>query len=419
MSNILVMGMGKSGIAACRLLESQNNKVFVYDDNDKYNSYQKYDDKTNIDLVIVSPSICSDHELLKKFRRKNIKIISELQLGLNNLQAAYIAITGTNGKTTTTLLVNEILNEAGLTSVAIGNIGEPVCNYADILKPNEYAVVEVSSFQLENTRMTNPIIVALTNISPDHIDRHKNYQEYITTKLSIFENLSKPCRVVLNYDDVILRELSQSIDLPINYYSYDTKVNGSYIEDNYIFYNEQNIISIADIAMKHKFNYYNAMCAVAITLPMGIHKETIAQVLRRFIPPEYRMAYRGKYFNKEFYNDSKATNIYATLVACNSMNKDTVLIMGGSDKGEEFDYLFENLPEYIKYILVTGDNALKIIDSAHKYGYINIFQEKSLFKCIEHAKTLNVDCVLFSPASASFDKYNDYMERGAYFDCLL
>lgn len=414
----MVLGLGVSGLAAADLLSKFGTRIRVYDDTVKSSKYEFSDSLDDIDIVVVSPGIPYDHKILKESRERRIHIMSELELGASFIENDKIAITGTNGKTTTTLLVTEILKEAGFNAIAMGNIGDPVCKYALKMNKNDIAVIEVSSFQLETTNYFQPKVAAIINIAPDHLDRHKGYEDYISTKLRIFSDLTTMQKAVVNYDYKILREFAPSIKAPVTYFSSEFKVRGCYVQNDNIYYNGY-VCGVEDLAMKEPFTLENILCALSICLPYGVSASTARKVLMRFTPPEYRMSNRGMLGGKKYINDSKGTNIHSTLAACKAVSGETALILGGSDKGEDFKELFSNLPEYIKYVLVTGENAPKIMASADKCGYEQISVYGTLSEVMDKARTLDVSVVLFSPASASFDRYTNYIERGKVFDSLL
>lgn len=416
--NVLVLGLGISGCATLKILNELKVNVYVYDDCKKDSKYPYCNNLDIINLCIVSPGIHMNHPILKELRARKIHIMSELEFGSNYINNDIIAITGTNGKTTTTLLVTKLLNRCHKKAISMGNIGNPVTHYYNKLDINDIAVVEVSSFQLETTNNFCPKVAAIINIAPDHLDRHLDYRDYVDIKLSMFNNLNPQCRAVINYDNEILRLFSQTLSIPVTYFSAKYKINGCYVLNNNIYY-DGFVCSIEDISMQGKHNIENALCALSICLPMGVPKDIARDVLMTFNPPIYRMTDRGIKSGKKYINDSKGTNIHSTLSACNSVSGDTVLIMGGSDKGEDYKEIFENIPQNIKYILVTGENAPHIMSAADECNYKMIIEMNSLKDCIQYAEKLDVKVVLFSPASASYDNYCNYMERGREFDNLI
>lgn len=411
--SVLVLGAGVSGKAAAKMLRSHNADVRVYDDNDN--------NQVNLDgvkLCVVSPGVPISHKIISMLRKRQVKIMSELELGASVMECDIIAITGTNGKTTTTLLVAEMLKNAGFNAIKMGNIGEPVTTYAPDIKEEDIAVIEVSSFQLETTNYFKPKVAAALNVAPDHLDRHGSYQEYIRQKLRLFQDMDISDRAVINHDYPLLKEFSLGLKIPVTPFSMKEKVKGVFVENGNIYY-EGYVTSIEDIAMKERCNIENALAALAICLPYGVPPKAARDTLLYFTPPEFRMSDRGVRWNKRIINDSKGTNIHSTLAALKSLTGDTALILGGSDKGEDFTKLFNNLPACVRYILVTGENAPEIMSAADKCKFNMIMEFKQLSDCVEYVKQLNVINVLFSPASASFDRYRDYKERGKAFDDLL
>lgn len=412
---VLVLGYGVSGRSAARLLKSLGADIYVWDDNKQDNDgYKRPENLDIIDLVIISPGISTSHKVLLECAVKKIPRISELEFGASMIKGDIIAVTGTNGKTTTTMLIAAILNEAGFSAKAMGNIGDPVSDFSEKLKPSDIAVVEVSSFQMEHTSCFLPKIAAVTNIAPDHLDRHGSYEEYISSKLKLFCPLRKKERAVINYDYDILRELSLSLECPITYYSCKYKVKGCYIQEQNIYMNGKFVMALEDIPEGHHME--NILCALSVCLPLGISAESIKRALQNFKLADYRMTILGVKKGKRYVNDSKGTNIHATLSACNSISGNTALILGGSDKGEDFRFLFSALPQHIKEVYVTGGNAGSIINAAEICGYADIYECVNLAECVKRACLSESVNILFSPASASFDRFRDYKDRGAAFD---
>ena len=416
--NILVLGLGRSGEAAADMLIELGANVYVYDDVKINNKFKIIENLDIIELCILSPGISRQHKILKEVKARKIHIISELELGTSFMSSDMSAITRTNGKTTTTMLVTEILKEAGRVALSLGNIGIPVTKYALSMKSTDVAVIEVSSFQLESTNIFKPKVATIINLAPDHLDRHLDYEDYVSCKLSIFNHLDETSRAVINYDNDVLREYALSLKCEITFFSSKYKVKGCYIENSNIYCNCY-ICSLEDLAMTEPHNIENILCAIAICSPYGISAEKIRNVLMRFKPPEYRMSDRGIRDGKRIINDSKGTNIHSTMAACRAVIGDTALLLGGSDKGEDYTEIFNNLPDNIKYVIVSGDNAPAIIKAALSCHYNMICEYPTLKECIECAKGLSVNNILFSPASASFDRYSNYVERGEIFDSLI
>jgi len=415
---VLVLGLGKSGESASELLMKLEAKVQVYDDKIKSDKYIFGDNLDGIELCVVSPGVPLNHRILKECRLKRIPVMSELELGTSFMKNDIIAITGTNGKTTTTMLITEILKEAGFRAIPMGNIGDPVTRYALEMGQKDISVIEVSSFQLETTNYFRPKVAAILNIAPDHLDRHTNYEEYVNCKLRIFEDMTTEDRAVINSDYNVLREFSNYLKIPVTMFSDKNKVKGCYVYNENI-YLDGFVMSIDDLAMTEPYNLENVLCALSVCIPYGVQRSTARDVLLRFKPPEYRMSDRGIKWGKKIVNDSKGTNIHSTLAACKSLIGDTALIIGGSDKGEDFTELFKGLPKNIKYVLVTGDNAPSVMCAADQCGFKMITECRTLSDCVENVKSLDVKNVLFSPASASFDRYKNYKERGEVFDSLI
>lgn len=426
--NVLVYGYGKSGQAAVELLTAVGARVYLCDDI-AVNSPPRhtiivsaeYINVDNYDLVIVSPSVPLDKPQLVKGRCLG-KVISELELAYCFLDAELIAISGTNGKTTVTLLINEILNRAGYISYALGNIGIPLSEKARELTPSDIAVTEVSSFQLEGCREFSPDIAVLTNITSDHLDRHKTEKNYIAAKAKLFENQISGDVAVLNADDKNSVGLAKNIAADIYYFSTEKKVRGAYVDNGNIFYDDKGkirICAVSDMTLKGKFNLENALAAITACVKRGIDPEIIKLVLKSFEPPEFRMQYLCEKRGKKFYNDSKGTNVSATLASCKALDGKTFLILGGRSKGENFEFLFRNLPKNVVHAFVTGENAPEIIESALKCDWYNVSHRATLTECVMESATAVCENVLFSPSSSSFDTYKNYRERGRIFSDLV
>ncbi len=407
--NALVFGKGVSGDGACYALRQKGVSVTQCDDND-------FDLAKNgdYDLVVVSPGVSKSHDIFSIF---GDKIISEIELGSRLCRSPYIAITGTNGKTTTSLLTTKLLEKKYSVCVT-GNIGRSFSR--DALDDKSIFVCETSSFQLENIRSFKPCISAITNIDCDHIDRHGDIVTYAKEKLKIAKNQTKDDFLIMPCEDIPLYLLSDfTHDATVIYTSVKGKVKGSWTDGKKIFWYDEEVGEVRRIRLRGLHNLKNILIAVAIAKLLGVNNEDIREVLSEFTPPNHRIKYLGSVKGISFYNDSKGTNIGATKAGMQSMEMPYALIVGGSDKGCSFDELFADIPNNLKKICVVGENADKIIDSARRNGFYKIVKFDKLSSAVCEAYHSGADCVLFSPASASFDAYENYKKRGEAFEKIF
>ncbi len=432
MQDVLIIGWGISGRGAARLLNAHGVKVSVYCDEEidltdftyveNVVGKSPFDIVNGKDLVVVSPSVATEHPIVEYAKKYSIPVIGEIELGYRFCKGKIVAVTGTNGKTTTTKLIGDILNKGGKKAYTLGNIGKSFCENVDAIARDEIAVLEVSSFQLESVKEFRPLIASCLNVTPDHMERHKNMQNYAMSKFNIFINQGKDDYAVLNYDDEITKNFSDRICGKVFYTSARNSVKGAYIKDGKIYLNlnkECEFMSLDDIPLKGNYNYQNVMTAIITCKLLGIGDGDIVKAVREFKSPKYRNEFMGKFLGKNFFNDSKATNIDSTLKACNCMQGDTALIVGGYDKGIAYDGFFSSLPQNIKHIIATGDNVYSMMQFLPSYHEYTFEITSSLQRAAELAVSKQVDNVLFSPTTSSFDRYSGYVERGEHFDMIV
>ena len=440
--NYLVIGLGISGIGAIKLLSQKEEKIFAYDENkkviqkiqnakifsEKVEFLQKIDVKTmkNIDYIVLSPGI--NTKKYDKFAKKyNIKIISELELAFRFCSFPVLAITGTNGKTTTVNLLFEMIKKVEPTTQLVGNVGFSFCNAIASVKEVNLAVCEVSSFQLEKVESFAPQMVGFLNIENDHLDRYKTFENYFRAKQNIFKNFSKYNIAVLNLDDKNLCELSKTLDCQKYYFSLSKLPKdflGACLGDEKIVFRLKDKsfeMQTKDIKLLGKHNYQNIMCAGIMALLFGVDFSIVCDTIKNFTLPEHRIEFVNKICGKSFYDDSKGTNIHSTLTAVSCFSKDVILFLGGKDKKENFDNLFKAIPSNVKRIVCFGETGKKIMKSAKKFNFENIVCKKKLkdaFYSVDY-KTAKEDVVLLSPACSSFDEFSSFEERGNYFKSLV
>lgn len=435
----LVAGMSKSGESSARFLLKHGAEVFVYDDVVSDNislimneleqlgahivTAESFIDATMVcDILVLSPGIPIDNPLPIAFKKQGKPIIGEAELGAMFLKANTVAVTGTNGKTTTVSMLNSVLVSAGLNSVACGNIGNPIINEVETLGIDDYAVVEISSFQLETLSSLRPHIAIITNITEDHLNRHYNMDNYIFLKGKILRNLKESEFAVLNYDDERVRTFAQNTRAKVVYFSINTHIDGAYFENGSIYFNGEKYLEINDMKVKGVHNVYNALACVAAAHILGIDKEKVAQALISFKGIKHRIEEIGVVNGVTYIDDSKGTNVDASLKAVQTMQSPTVILLGGKDKGYDYVPLFEELKNSnVIHSVLYGENRFKLLNAAIKAGYV------SFSLCSEFDTAVRLSAyiaksgqnVLLSPASSSFDSFSNYEERGDAFRKLV
>ena len=430
----LVLGYSKTGIAAAKYLMNHGASVYLSEFSEKdeksndeiaklKNSginieFGGHSDEfiNNADFCILSPSIPVDAPVIKKLDEKNIEYFSDIEfLSKMNKDEKTIIITGTNGKTTTTALVSHILSEK-YNAPACGNIGVSPIDYLD--KNTDYFVVEASSFQLNYTKNLKPKIAVFTNLTPDHILWHKSLENYFEAKAKPFRNMDENDFAILNYDDEYTRKLGSQIKAKTYYFALNKQniENCIYLENDKIIFNNQEIININEMQIIGPHNVQNAMCGILCAILTGLDTETIRKSLKSFKPIEHRLEFVRTIEGTDYYNDSKATNPEASIVAINSFNdKHVVLIAGGRDKMTSLKEFIEIVKEKISKVILIGEATKRFRDELSKNGYINTVNSKTLEEAIDIASLDKPDVVLLSPACASFDMFESYEQRGEVF----
>ena len=419
---VLVIGNGMSGKSVCKLLKKQGHRTFLFDDKKYVPKFILLKLFENLDLVIVSPGVSLDNDLVITAKKKNIEVVGELEYSCRFFTASIVAITGTNGKTTTTKLVEQLLSDYKTLYVG-GNIGIPVSSFAQKIENQDRVVLEVSSFQLETIKNFKPKVSCLLNISEDHLNRHKTMQNYVSAKMRIFENQNNTDFAVLNLDQVLITNLDLSfIKSQIYYFSTKFVCKGCYSKNGCIYFNDGNkstfIMKTSAIPLAGEHNLYNVLAALLCVILLGeTDFEKLKNKIIKFHGVSHRLEFVTEINGVNFINDSKATNIDSAIVAMKAMNEPTTIIVGGSDKGFEYDTLFENLQKNIKAFIVIGQTKQKIIDSAIKKGVSNIYEAQNLREAVFLAYQLSNkgENVLLSPACASFDMFKNFEQRGKVF----
>lgn len=432
---VLVLGLSKSGIAAAKLAKKHGAVVYLTEGKDVTSEnlykveelkdlginveYGAHSDEfiNNADLVVTSPGIPPHSEIIQRIRKQNIPVISELELAYRECDIPFIIITGTNGKTTTTALTEHILARK-LNVKACGNIGQPPCNIAD--ENLDYFVCEASSFQLEMSTSLKPFISVWTNFTPDHIDWHQGLENYFKAKARVFLKPQAPKYSVLNAKDERLLEFAKQAQGEVFMFAGNIGNNCCYEENGEIVFKkggvEEKIIKLSECPLLGEHNYQNIMCAIICAKLTGIDNATIKQAIIDFKAPAHRLE---KIISKNgitYYNDSKATNPEAAIVAINSFNNvDVALIAGGRDKNTDLTEFCDSVKKHIKTVVLIGEATERFEENLKRNGFSNIIREKTMQSAIDKCIEIHPDVVLLSPACASFDMFTGYEQRGDVF----
>lgn len=408
---ILILGYGKTGKAVAKFLTTKNSEITVFDNTLKedipYHYINSYNGET-FDLCVISPGISVYSDIVTNLQQNNIQIISEIELAYMFCKGKIIAITGTNGKTTTVSLLSKILEEAGKKVFLCGNIGTPFISLVNEIKEDDYVVLEVSSFQLEAVHNFKPNIAAILNIKYDHIDRHKTFENYRHEKCKIFKNMDRGL-VVLNNElnDIFIPKFCD-----IERFS-SSETCSAYLSKSFLYYKGKKFISISKINLLGKKNYENVLCAIIIANYLNIKKRHICKAIKKFKPDPHRLEIVLIKKGVMYVDDSKATNVDSTLCAIDCFTN-IILLVGGKAKGYEYDEVTKS--DKVKYIVSFGEVREKVKDAALRQGR-QVFQAVNLYQATVIASKLasKGDVVLLSPASASFDEFTSYKERGEKF----
>ena len=438
---VLVVGLGRSGVAAAFFLQEHGAKVTVSDTKSEaqlqHEVSQLLDRGISIeagrhgertfrdqDLIVVSPGVPPDQPQLQHARTLGIPVIGEVELAFRFLQGKMLAITGSNGKTTTTTLVGEILSKSGRKTLVGGNIGTPVISLAGKESPENLVVLEISSFQLETIEQFRPWIAAILNITPDHLDRHHTFEAYVAAKARIFENQTSGDFGVLNADDPACVALEKKVKGSLYWFSRRQPVEqGAFLKGDEIIFRqngrEQAVLSRGDIPLKGLHNLENVLAAVTMTALAGCNPQQIRQAVSEFRAVEHRLELVNSVNGVKFYNDSKATNVDATIKALESFPGNIHIILGGKDKGSDYTVLVPLLRERAKAAYLIGAAAEKIRSQIQ--GSTMLVSagtlERAVHQAFETAKP--GDIVLLAPACASFDQFENYEQRGRIFKELV
>ena len=427
---VLVLGLSKSGISAAEFATSKGYEVYITEsktiDELSPENRMKIDELKNKGIkiecgqhseefisgssfAVTSPGISPKTEIFKRLGEQGIKIISEIEFAYLNTKIPFIAITGTNGKTTTTSLVSHILCKK-FSAPVCGNIGVPPTSL--INENHDFLVCEISSYQAQMTEKFRAKIACWTNFTPDHIDWHGGLENYFNAKAKIFLPPQEPAYAVLNAKDTRLKEFASKCR---NIVFFDDKNDCGIIDDT-IFYRGEKIISLKDCPLVGHHNYQNIMCGIIIAKLLGMENSDIRERIMSFKAPEHRLEKVRELNGITFYNDSKATNPEASIVAIDSFNNvDVALILGGRDKNNDLTEMCRSVNKHINTVLLIGEATERFEKNLKKNGFSNIIKERTMEEAIDKAISLKPDVVLLSPACASFDMFNSYEHRGEVF----
>jgi UDP-N-acetylmuramoylalanine--D-glutamate ligase len=438
---VLVVGLGKSGVASALFMKARGARVTVSDtksgdelrneipvllDHGITVETGGHGDRTfrGQDLIVVSPGVPVDAPPLVQARTLGESVIGEIELAAQFLPGPIVAITGSNGKTTTTTLTGEIMTAGGFQALVGGNIGTPAISLADRAKPDTVIVLEISSFQLETVQTFRPKVAVVLNVTPDHLDRHRTFEIYTDAKARIFENQQQDDFAVLNADDPTCVALAGRTRAQVFWFSRQKEVQqGAWVEDGKIVFRDKTgqreLLQVSDIPLKGAHNLENVLAAACAGILMGCAPEKIRQAVHEFKAVEHRLEFVATIGDVDYYNDSKATNVDATIKALESFPANILLILGGKDKGSDYTVLNDLLRQRVKRVYTIGAAAAKIegqIVSA-KNGGPEVVHAETLENAIRkaHASAKPGDVVLLAPACASFDQFKSYEHRGKVF----
>lgn len=438
--SVLVVGLGKSGKAAARALNEAGAVVTIQDSktpdrldtqflqymqNENIGSYlgSVPEDMSAYDMLVLSPGVPPALDYIQQAAESGTGIIGELELAYRLGEGNFVAITGTNGKTTTTTLVGEIFKASGRNTAVVGNIGNPVVTQAMDSTGDDWLVTEVSSFQLETTVDFRPVVSAILNLTPDHLNRHGTMEAYGAAKAKVAANQTEDEFLIVNLDDELAYGLSKDTRATVIPFSRRVKTDiGAYLDGTKIIVKgldgaEHFICDRSDLRIIGDHNVENVLAAAAIAFFAGIEPDVIASAVKEFPGVEHRIEFCGRVDEVDYYNDSKGTNVDAAVIAIKALEDGIILIAGGDGKGQEFDELVRHFDGAVEALILLGRDAPIIEEAARKAGFTNIYNCKDMPECVRKAAELARagEKVLLSPACASWDMYANFEQRGRHF----
>lgn len=435
----LVAGLSRSGEGCADFLLRRGAAVYIYDDvlSDKVSKTVKEleskgarvvqadgvgDAVRLCDILVLSPGIPIDNPLPVAFRKLGKAIIGEEELAALYLRATAIAVTGTNGKTTTVTMLDNIMTACGKRGIPCGNYGNPLINCVEDLGFDDFALLEISSFQLETLFSLRAHVAVITNITEDHLNRHYNMDNYVYLKSKLIRNLRESEYAVLNYDDERVRNLAGVTRAKVVWFSATQKVEGAYVEGGNVYFNGERYFGIESMHIGGVHNLYNALACVAVCGILGLDRDAVATAICSFKGVKHRIELLGEINGVTYIDDSKGTNVDATLKAVETADRPTVLLLGGKDKGYDYAPMFENLKSgRVVHAVIYGENRFKMLESAVGSGFFSFSLCSDMTTAFKLAAYIakGGQSVLLSPASASFDEFAGYEERGDAFARLV
>lgn len=441
---VLIVGTKKSGMAALSLLRAHGADTILYDGNEERKEADVRKEipsgitteicigtlseelKESIELVVLSPGVPVDSPLVLDFRQRKIPIWGEIELAYTFEKGKVLAITGTNGKTTTTALLGQIMETVNHKAFTVGNIGIPYTQMVSQTEEDSVTVAEISSFQLETVHEFAPVVSAILNVTPDHLNRHHTMECYVETKEKIAENQTKAESCILNYEDPYTKDFGERTSATPVYFSSARELkNGFFLKDNVIYKAREGqstrLIAMDETHLLGVHNAENIMAAIAMADSYGIPMEQILAVVKEFRAVEHRIEYVATKNGVDYYNDSKGTNPDAAIKGIGAMVKPTYLIGGGYDKGSAYDEWIESFQGKVKKLVLIGQTKEKIAECAKRHGFEDYVLletlEEAMAYCVKEAK--EGDCVLLSPACASWGMFPNYEVRGKMFKDMV
>jgi len=435
----LIVGMAKSGVGAAKLLKKDGWRVIVNDKKPEIPGltdaldgaaveYRLGEDPValfdGVELIVISPIIPMTAPFIVEAKKRGIEVISEIELGYRYAHADFVCITGTNGKTTCTALTGEMFINGGRHTFVLGNIGVPITEHALETKNGDVVVAETAGLQLEGNVRFHARAAGVCNITEDHLDHFGTMENYIAAKCKIFDHQTKDDIAVLNYDDLVVRDMARLTPAKVYYFSRKSEVpRGLSVRDGVVTYRdetkEEPLIAADEIGIPGGHNLENAMLSSLLALGMGISADAIRETLKSFPGVEHRIEFVREFDGVRYINDSKGTNPDSTIKAIEAMTRPTVLILGGYDKHSDFHELFEHfMGSKLKAIVVLGETKQKILDTAKDTGYLGFCHPSATFEdAVACARLLAEpgDAVLLSPACASWDMFDNFEQRGRVF----
>jgi UDP-N-acetylmuramoylalanine--D-glutamate ligase len=435
---VVVVGLGKSGIAAAGMLQKLAARVVATDikPKERLSGVDSLLEEgielilgahppellAGAALVVLSPGVPANIPFLEEARRRGIQIWSEMELAFRLCKAPLLAITGANGKTTTTAWLEEMLKADGKKVVVAGNIGTPLTAVVEEVTTAHLVVVEISSFQLEGTIEFRPRVAALLNLTADHLDRHGSFTAYTDAKARIFANQGPDDYCILNADDEEVRKLGEKVPGKLLWFSrYRELGEGAFIRNNRLVIRDScgfgELCPIEDLSLPGEHNVENALAASLMAHLMGVSAEVIARVLKNFAGIEHRCETIATQAGVRFVNDSKGTNPEAAIKALRAFGEPLILIAGGRAKGSDFSGLAAVIKERVKKVILLGEAAPLLRESLARIGYLSVLEVPTLVEAVDtaFAAAVSGDCILLSPACASWDMFSNYEERGRAF----